>query len=83
VCALGKAEHGAATFAWLLGANFLPGFQPTWSGVPVGLVWGFSLGYVTGFLIALARNRLLKFLFWVEATRARLSADRTLLDDLM
>jgi hypothetical protein len=83
LAAMSNTEKGPVTFIWLIGANFLPGYEPTWGGVVVGLVWGFACGFVLGFSAALARNRLIKFFFWFLATRERLAASRTVLDDLM
>lgn len=82
LAAMSTTEKGPVTFTWLIGMNFLPGYAPTWTGVLVGLVWGFACGYVLGFSAALARNRLIKFTFWLLATRERLAASRTVLDDL-
>lgn len=83
LAAMSPTEKGPVTFAWLIGSNFLPGYAPTWGGALVGLVWGFACGFVLGFLAALARNRIIKFFFWLLKTRVRLAASRTVLDDLM
>lgn len=69
-------------FVWLIGNNFMPGYKPTLPGALLGLPYGFAAGFGFGWLLALARNRLISlWIFFVAAReRARIHAD--VLDDL-
>ncbi len=67
---------------WLLGRNFLIGYGPTPLGVVMGAVWGFPLGFLFGWLAAVARNGLVALSVILTASRERARAARTLLDDL-
>lgn len=79
---LDPQQDPLGTVTWLLGQNFIPGYDPTWHGAIVGMVWGFALGYGFGWVAALTRNRYIKFEFWLLATRSRLAASRDVLDEI-
>jgi len=81
--ASGIVAPEADTFVWLLGGNFLPGYRPTWSGAFLGLMWGFGVGFLAGFCLALFRNRVISVWVFFVGARERLKANRDILEDLM
>lgn len=73
----------ASMWVWLLGGNFLPGVEPTALGALVAALWGLLWGFVAGWTIALVRNTVISVSVLLAASRARLDANRNVLDDLM
>lgn len=55
----------------LLG-HFFPGYSVSWTGVPVGLGYGFGAGFVVGWLFAAAKN----VMVLLSLRQVRLKADR-------
>ena len=53
---------------WLLGNNFLAGYEPSAVGAVVGLAWGGGLGFLLGWLTAFLRNFILSV--WVAVIGA-------------
>ena len=68
---------------YLIGNNFAPGVQPTALGCGAALLWGFAYGFLTGWVMAWLRNTMVSVRLFLAAARARASASRTVLDDLM
>jgi protoporphyrinogen oxidase len=59
--------------------HYLPGFEVTFAGSMIGLVYGFLGGFIVGWLTALVRNGV--WFFWFAVVRRR--AERGFLRDLL
>lgn len=72
---------GDAGFIGLL-AQFFRGYRVSWSGVVVGALWAFFVGFVAGWFVAFCRNfAMAAAVFWVRA-KANLTASRDFLDHI-
>lgn len=70
--------HAAFAQVGLLGQYFF-GYSPSWPGAFIGLLWGFGIGFVFGWLFALLRN----FVFWVWLTVVRSRAEMEQYSDFL
>jgi hypothetical protein len=63
-------------------AQFFTGYEVSWRGAVVGLLWGFTVGAIAGWFIAFVRNLVLAvWLLWVRV-RTDLAATRDFLDHI-
>jgi hypothetical protein len=81
--ASGFASSDGDMFVWLLGNNFFQGYKPTWNGAFLGLMWGFGAGFISGWCLALFRNRIISIWVFFVGAKERLKANRDILEDLM
>ena len=63
-------------------AQYFPGYAVTWSGAAIGAAWAALIGYVAGWLLALARNTMLAIMLFTVRTRAELATTRDFLDHI-
>jgi len=63
-------------------AQYLYGYEITWSGALVGSWWGFVVGFVGGWFVAFVRNFALATWIFVIRTRAELAQTRDFLDHI-
>ncbi len=63
-------------------AQFFWGYSVSWSGVLVGLLWGFGVGFALGFGFALIRNAAVWLWLTVIRSRAEMDQYSDLLDHL-
>lgn len=66
---------------WLLGQYFY-GYSVSWTGLLVGMGWGFVVGFVGGWFFAFCRNLALAISIFITRTRAELAATRDFLDHI-
>lgn len=69
------------TNLWLLGQYFY-GYRVTWPGAFVGLLWGFTTGFVAGWFIAFCRNLTLAISIFIVRTKAELNQGHDFLDHI-
>jgi hypothetical protein len=73
-------REGAGAIALL--QQYFAGYTVSWSGVVVGGLWAFFVGWVAGWFVAFTRNFILAAtVFWVRA-KANLKASRDFLDHI-
>lgn len=65
----------------LLGEYFA-GYSVSWTGLLVGMGWGFAIAFVAGWFVAFCRNLSLAIIALIIRTRAELSETRTFLDHI-
>src|SRR5271157_191118 len=65
----------------LLG-QFFPGYSVSWSGVFIGLLWGFGVGFVLGYGFAFVRNAAVWIWLTVIRSRAEMEQYSDFLDHL-
>ena len=65
----------------LLSAYFV-GYQLTWRGALIGLLWGFAVGFCAGWFVAFTRNLALAISLFIIRTRAELDTTRDFLDHI-
>lgn len=65
----------------LIGEYFV-GYQLTWKGALIGLLWGFAVGFCGGWFVAFARNLALAISLFIIRTRAELDTTRDFLDHI-
>ena len=66
----------------LLRENYLPGYDASWAGAFLGLVWGFAIGFAAGWLLAFCRNLILTLWVVVVGAKAQLRTNRDFLDQI-
>ncbi|MGE0555677.1 MAG: hypothetical protein AB7R55_19765 [Gemmatimonadales bacterium] len=66
---------------WLLRAYFA-GYSVSWTGVLVGFVWAFVVGFTAGWFVAFCRNLVLAVSIFVVRTRAEIFETRDFLDHI-
>jgi len=76
---LGKPWNGR--MLWLLGQYFV-GYELSWRGALIGLVWGFAVGFCAGWFVAFTRNLALAISLFILRTRAELDTTRDFLDHI-
>ena len=57
----------------LLG-QFFPGYSVSWSGIFIGLLWGFGVGFLLGYGFAFTRNAAVWL--WLTVIRSRAEMDQ-------
>lgn len=77
-----KVSPLARGFPLYLLNEYFYGYTPTWSGVVVGALWGFVVGFVAGWFAAFCRNLALAVSAFFIRTRAELDATREFLDHI-
>jgi len=65
----------------LLGQYFI-GYDFTWEGALIGLLWGFAVGFCAGWFVAFTRNLALAISLFILRTRAELDTTRDFLDHI-
>jgi hypothetical protein len=68
-----RGTDEARTAGSLVG-QFLWGYSVSWSGVLIGLLWGFAVGFVLGYGFALVRNSAVWL--WLTVIRSRAEMDQ-------
>jgi hypothetical protein len=63
-------------------SNYFAGYSVTWSGVAIGAAWAFAVGFVTGWLIAFARNLTLAVSLFLLRSKAELEESSDFLDHI-
>jgi hypothetical protein len=63
-------------------AQFFWGYSVSWSGVFIGLLWGFGVGFVLGYGFAFVRNATVWLWLTVIRSRAEMDQYSDLLDHL-
>lgn len=62
--------------------QYFAGYSVSWTGLVVGMGWGFITAFVAGWFVAFCRNLSLAIIALVIRTRAELSETRTFLDHI-
>ena len=60
----GEAAHGLSLLS-----QFFWGYSVSWAGILVVFLWGFGLGFISGWSLALLRNAMVWI--WLTAIRSR------------
>lgn len=63
-------------------SQYLYGYDVTWPGAFVGVVWMWGYGFVGGCALAVAHNVAMRLWLFVVRTRTELSQQRNLIDHL-
>lgn len=61
-------------------AQFFPGYQVTFGGSLIGLLYGFASGFALGWLIAVIRNIIIKIYLHIINLRQKMAAVNDFLD---
>lgn len=61
---------------------YFAGYEVSWRGAFVGLLWGFGVGYVAGWFTAFCRNFIIAASLFISRTRAELNETRDFLDHI-
>jgi hypothetical protein len=91
--ALALVMGGLTTFHLLLDAtpgqpnlwlqsHYFYGYSVSWTGLFVGMGWGFVVGFVGGWFFAFCRNLALAISIFITRTRAELAQTRDFLDHI-
>lgn len=79
ICLLSPRARG---FPLDLLNQYFAGYSVSWSGVFVGMGWGFLVAFVAGWFVAFCRNLSLAIIAFAIRTRAELSETKTFLDHI-
>ena len=63
-------------------AQYFAGYDLTWGGALIGLLWGFAVGFCAGWFVAFTRNLALAISLFILRTRAELNTTRDFLDHI-
>lgn len=63
-------------------AQYFYGYEVSWSGVLVGMFWGFSTGFVLGWFLAFVRNVIVTISLFAIRTKAELAQTADFLDHI-
>ena len=63
-------------------AQYFAGYDLTWEGALIGLLWGFAVGFCAGWFVAFIRNLALAISLFILRTRAELDTTRDFLDHI-
>jgi len=63
-------------------AQYFVGYDLTWEGALIGLLWGFAVGFCAGWFVAFTRNLALAISLFILRTRAELDTTRDFLDHI-
>ena len=63
-------------------AQYFVGYDLTWEGALIGLLWGFAVGFCAGWFVAFTRNLALALSLFILRTRAELNTTRDFLDHI-
>jgi hypothetical protein len=63
-------------------AQYFAGYDLTWKGALIGLLWGFAVGFCAGWFVAFVRNLALAISLFILRTRAELDTTRDFLDHI-
>lgn len=66
---------------WLLN-NYFFGYEISWTGAFIGLLWGALVGFVFGWFFAFCRNFIVATWLFIVRTREELTASRDFLDHI-
>lgn len=66
---------------WLL-AQYFYGYRVSWSGVAIGFIWAFVVGFTAGWFVAFCRNLVLAVSMFAVRTRAELFQSHDFLDHI-
>lgn len=61
-------------------AQYLAGYEESWTGALIGAGWGFFIGYIAGWFIAFTRNLVLAVWLLIVKARADMAETRDFLD---
>lgn len=73
----GTPWRGLRLLAW-----YFVGYDLTWQGALIGLLWGFAVGFCAGWFVAFTRNLALAISLFIIRTRAELDDTRDFLDHI-
>jgi hypothetical protein len=65
----------------LLSTYFI-GYDLTWEGALIGMLWGFVVGFCAGWFVAFVRNLTLAISLFIIRTKAELETTRDFLDHI-
>jgi hypothetical protein len=63
-------------------STYFIGYELTWRGALIGLLWGFVAGFCAGWFVAFTRNLALAVSLFIIRTRAELDTTRDFLDHI-
>jgi hypothetical protein len=63
-------------------SQYFVGYELTWRGALIGLLWGFGVGFCAGWFVAFTRNLALAISLFIIRTRAELDTTRDFLDHI-
>lgn len=72
----------ARTFPLGLLGQYFAGYEVSWTGVVVGMGWGFIVSFVGGWFVAFCRNLALAVSAFMIRTRAEIEQTRNFLDHI-
>ena len=72
----------ASTFPLGLLSEYFAGYSVSWTGVVVGMGWGFLVAFVAGWFVAFSRNLALAVSAFMIRTRAEIEQTRNFLDHI-
>lgn len=72
----------ASTFPLGLLGEYFAGYDVSWTGVFVGMGWGFLVAFVAGWFVAFCRNLALAISAFMIRTRAEIEQTRNFLDHI-
>lgn len=72
----------ASTFPLGLLGEYFAGYDVSWTGVVVGMGWGFLVAFVAGWFMAFCRNLALAISAFMIRTRAEIEQTRNFLDHI-
>lgn len=62
--------------------HFFAGYEVSWRGAFIALLWGFATGFVAGWFTAFCRNLVIAASLFISRTRAELAQTRDFLDHI-
>jgi len=62
--------------------HFFAGYEVSWRGAFIVLLWGFGTGFVAGWFTAFCRNLVIAASLFISRTRAELAQTRDFLDHI-
>jgi hypothetical protein len=63
-------------------AQYFRGYQETWGGAFIGMLWGFGVGFIAGWFFAFCRNLAIATSVFIWRTKAELGMTRDFLDHI-
>jgi len=63
-------------------SQYFVGYELSWKGAVLGLLWGFAVGFCAGWFVAFTRNLALAISLFIIRTRAELNTTRDFLDHI-
>jgi hypothetical protein len=72
----------ARSFPLDLLGEYFAGYSVSWTGILVGMGWGFVIGFIGGWFVAFCRNLALAISAFMIRTRAEIEQTRNFLDHI-